>query len=66
MNKISELHDPIVAEIHATRERLANEFHNDLGAYSKSAEAHCRAMGFKFEEERDFRKDVAAPVNVHT
>ena len=45
-------HDPIVAEIHAMRERLASQFQNDLAAYSLAAEAHCRALGFKFAEER--------------
>ena len=39
-------HDPIVAEIHAVRERLASEFNNDLAAYSQATEAHCRALGF--------------------
>jgi hypothetical protein len=41
-------HDPIVAEIHATRERLASKFQNDLVAYSKAAEEHCQVLGFKF------------------
>ncbi len=40
----------IVAEIHATRERLASQFQDDLAAYSKSAEAHCRALGFQVTE----------------
>ena len=43
-------HDPIVAEIHAARERLAEEYHNDLLAYSQAAEAHCHALGFRFVE----------------
>jgi len=38
--------DPIVAEIHAIREQLAERFHNDLAAYSETADAHCRALGF--------------------
>ena len=38
--------DPIVAEIHAIREHLAERFHNDLAAYSETADAHCRALGF--------------------
>jgi hypothetical protein len=66
MNKPPVWHDPIVAEIHATRERLASEFKNDLEAYSKSAEAHCRAMGFQFVEERSFRNDAVAPALVQT
>jgi hypothetical protein len=44
-------HDPIVAEIHATRERLAHQFGNDMQAYSKAAEAHCRELGFTFSED---------------
>ena len=43
-------HDPIVAEIHAVRERLASQYQNDLSAYSLAAETHCRALGFKFAE----------------
>ena len=39
-------HDPVIAEIHAIREQLAQQYHNDLIAYSETAEAHCRAMGF--------------------
>lgn len=38
--------DPIVAEIHTIREQLAERFHNDLAAYSETADAHCRALGF--------------------
>jgi hypothetical protein len=40
-------HDPIVTELHAVRERLAERFRNDLAAYSESADAHCRALGFQ-------------------
>jgi hypothetical protein len=50
MNPASQKHDPIVAEIHAARERLAEEYHNDLLAYSEAAEAHCHALGFRFAE----------------
>lgn len=39
-------HDPIVAELHAIREQLADQYHNDLLAYSQAAELHCRALGF--------------------
>ena len=42
--------DPVVAEIHAARERLAEQYHNDLIAYSEAAEAHCHALGFRFAE----------------
>jgi len=38
--------DPIITELHAIRERLAERFHNDLAAYSETADAHCRALGF--------------------
>lgn len=65
MNKTPVWHDPIVAEIHATRERLASEFHNDLAAYSKSAEAHSRALGFQIVEERSSRNDAIEPAVVH-
>lgn len=43
-------HDPIVAEIHATRERLADQYHNNLTAYSKAAELHCQTLGFHIVE----------------
>jgi hypothetical protein len=46
----AQWHDPIVAEIHATRERLAEEYRDDLLAYSQAAEAHCRALGFRIAE----------------
>lgn len=45
MNAATPWHDPVVAEIHATRERLAEQYHDDLIAYSEAAEAHCRALG---------------------
>jgi hypothetical protein len=38
--------DPIVAELHAIREQIAERFQNDLIAYSEAATAHCRALGF--------------------
>ena len=41
----------IVEEIHATRERLAKRYDNDLAAYSRAAESHCRALGFDLVEE---------------
>jgi hypothetical protein len=50
MNTTQPWHDPIVAEIHAIRERLAKQYHNDLVAYSQAAEAHCRALGFRMVE----------------
>ena len=57
-------HDPIVAEIHAMRERFAGQYQNDLAAYSKAAEAHCRALGFTVAEDTRVRReadDAAAP-----
>nr|VFK37927.1 MAG: hypothetical protein BECKSD772F_GA0070984_10197 [Candidatus Kentron sp. SD]VFK42565.1 MAG: hypothetical protein BECKSD772E_GA0070983_10188 [Candidatus Kentron sp. SD]VFK77851.1 MAG: hypothetical protein BECKSD772D_GA0070982_10037 [Candidatus Kentron sp. SD] len=51
MNTPHPLHDPIVEEIHATRERLAKRYNNDLAAYSRAAESHCRALGFDIMEE---------------
>lgn len=50
MNTKQAWHDPIVAEIHATRERLAEQYHDDLLAYSQAAESHCRALGFYIVE----------------
>ena len=58
MKESAVRHDPIVAEIHATRERLASQFQNDLAAYSKAAEAHCRALGFQFTEGQRSRHDA--------
>jgi hypothetical protein len=57
-------HDPIVAEIHAIRERIASQFHNDLAAYSKAAEEHCRSLGFTVTTDSSARQDAddtAAP-----
>ncbi|MGH8557791.1 MAG: hypothetical protein ACRESZ_10095 [Methylococcales bacterium] len=31
----------------ATRERLVEQYHNDLFAYSQAAESHCHALGFR-------------------
>ena len=45
MNTTEAWHDSIVAEIHAIREQLAEQYQNDLVAYSKAAEEHCRALG---------------------
>ena len=39
--------DPIVAELHALRDQLAERFQNDLTAYSEATSAHCRALGFR-------------------
>ena len=57
-------HDPIVAEIHAIRERLAMRFQNDLAAYSLAAEAHCRALGFEYTKEgRSEKSRVQATIS---
>jgi hypothetical protein len=50
MNNPQSRHDPIVAELHTVRERLADQYHNDLRAYSQAAESHCRELGFRFAE----------------
>ncbi len=52
MKPASLWHDPVVAEIHATRERLADQYRDDLLAYSKAAEARCRALGLTMVEVR--------------
>ena len=50
MNTMLVSHDAIVNEIHAIRERLAEQYGNDLLAYSRAAESHCRDLGFKIVE----------------
>ena len=62
MNMAPVWHDPIVEEIHATREHLASQFKNDLAAYSKSAEAHCRALGFQIGEDLRLQRNEAGSV----
>lgn len=52
MNPPATWHDPVVAEIHATREQLAEQYRNDLLAYSKAAEAHCRDLGLVIAESQ--------------
>lgn len=52
MNATTTWHDPVVAEIHATRERLADQYHNDLLAYSRAAEERCRALGLTMAENQ--------------
>jgi hypothetical protein len=47
MNKTQPYHDSIVAELHAIRQHFAEQYHNDLVAYSQAAETHCRALGFQ-------------------
>jgi hypothetical protein len=50
MNTIQPWHDPLIAEIHAIRARLAEQYHDDLAAYSHAAETHCLALGFRIVE----------------
>lgn len=52
MNATTTWHDPVVAEIHATRERLADQYHNDLLAYSRAAEERCRSLGLIMVEDQ--------------
>ena len=63
MNTTGARHDPIIAEIHATRERLAEQYQNDLVAYSRAAEARCLAFGLTMAESpraQPREKDLAA------
>lgn len=46
MNATQPPRDPIITEIHAIREHLAEQYKNDLVAYSHAAEEHCRTLGF--------------------
>lgn len=47
MNKKQPYQDSIIAEIHAIRQHFAEQYHNQLVAYSQAAETHCRALGFQ-------------------
>ena len=62
MNATTPWHDPVVAEIHATREHLAEQYHSDLVAYSEAAVAHCRALGLKIAEDQHQIGQVARSV----
>lgn len=56
MNDTSPLwHDPIVAEIHAIREQLMEQYHGNLVKLSQVAEEHSRALGFKTIESPRFQ-----------
>lgn len=46
MNTTQQQCDSVVAEIHAIREHLAEQYQNDLVAYSHATEEHCRTLGF--------------------
>lgn len=54
MNTTLSWHDPIVAEIHATRERLAEQYHDDLVAYSQAGGDALPCFGVS-----DFREPTA-------
>jgi len=45
--------DPVVAEIHAIRAELANEYADDLVAYSNAAVAHCKKLNFQVGTVRE-------------
>lgn len=51
-------HDSVVAEIHAVRERLAEQYHGDMAAYTAAAEAHCRELGLNMAHG-EIRKNPA-------
>jgi len=59
MTTFTPWHDPVVAEIHATRDRLAEQYHHDLFAYSAAAEARCRALGLNMVEDPHLVVQVA-------
>lgn len=45
---LPDWNDPIVQELHAIREKLAEKFQGDLHAYSEAARARALALGFRF------------------
>ena len=60
MNTIQSNQDSIVEEIHNTRERLAEMYHNDLLAYSQATQEHCIvlyciALGFSLVDSPRLR-----------
>ena len=52
MSNSETSHDSIVSEIHETRRRLAEQYQNDLLAFSVAAVAHCLPLGFKIIQGR--------------
>ena len=50
MNALQSPHGDIIMEMRTLRERLAKQYGNDLLAYSRAAEAHCRDLGFTIVE----------------
>jgi hypothetical protein len=59
MTELTPWHDPVVAELHATRDRLAEQYHHDLFAYTAAAEARCRALGLNMVEDPHLIAQVA-------
>lgn len=65
MDTLQPCQDSIVDEIHDTRERLAEQYHNDLLAYSNAAQEHCLALGFslvdspRLRHRSEIKKDAA-------
>lgn len=61
--------DPIVNEIQAIRERLAEQYQQDSLLYSQAAEARCQALNLKIMEYRQRQSAIgqtpAATVNDH-
>ncbi|MDQ5911166.1 MAG: hypothetical protein QG599_3263 [Pseudomonadota bacterium] len=64
MNTTQTWDDPILAEIYAIRERLVEQYQNDLIAYSQAAETHCRTLGLKIVESPRFVPRAGQPVEV--
>lgn len=62
MNIPSPWHDPVVAEIHAAREHLAEQYHNDFLAYSEAAVARCQALGLNMAEDQHRIAQTTQPV----
>lgn len=60
MNIMKPQHDSIIDEIHATRERFAEQYQNDLFSYSRVAELHCRELGFHIIEMSHLQSIIKA------
>ena len=59
----SSFGDPIVAEIHAIRQKLHDEYNGDLHAYSLAATANALALGFKLTKSKAILSAAAAESN---
>ncbi len=65
MSKLKPWCDTVVAELHAVRASLAVQFHNDLHAYTKAAEARCVALGLMpFSDKNDVHITPKLTANV--